>query len=292
MIEGGDKKWLKKAELKKAELKKAWLKKAWLKKAELKKAAEPAAAASIDTPIGTAASRRLCEDIADMTGGRCFLGFSRGKDSIAAWLYLRQFFNDIIPFHCASVPHLSFVDESLSYYEEIFGTKILRFLSGEISNAVSNLIFQPIEDEKIIDAMGLLDYGMHDIVDLLRDIYGKDIWCAYGINATDSIDRHLYVLQLQGRNIPKKSFYPCFDWTKKQILNIIDSEHISLPPDYKLTNRTMTGIPNVRHLMHMDEVFPEDMKRIELLFPFIRARLARNEFRLQRFQASREQERD
>lgn len=282
MIEGGDKKWLKKAELKKEQLRRA-------AKAKVKAAAAEEAA---ETTFGTAASRRLCEDIADMTGGRCFLGFSRGKDSIAAWLYLRQFFNDIIPFHCASVPHLSFVDESLSYYEEIFGTKILRFLSGEVSNAISNLVFQPIEDEEAIDAMKLWKYGTHDIVDLLRDIYGKDIWCAYGINATDSIDRHVYVLQFQGRNIPRKSFYPCFDWTKKQILNIIDSEHISLPPDYKLANRTMAGIPNVRHLMHMDEVFPEDMKRIELLFPFIRARLARNEFRLQKFQASREQERD
>ena len=113
---GGENKWQKR----KAEPK---------EKAVKEKAVKAAAEVVADAVVGTEASRRLCEEISSMTGGRCLLGFSRGKDSIAAWLYLRGFFSEVIPFHCSSIPHLSFVDESLDYYEDVFKTKIIWCIS-------------------------------------------------------------------------------------------------------------------------------------------------------------------
>ena len=227
-----------------------------------------------------------------MTGGRCLLGFSRGKDYIAAWLYLREFFNEVIPFHCSSIPHLSFVDESLNYYESVFNTKIIRCLSGEITMALSDLIYQPLEDEAEIDELELWSYDNHDIIGLLRAQYGSELWCAFGINITDSIDRRIYVQKNQGRNEERKTFYPCFDWSKKQILKAIDDFGIKLPGDYKLANRSLAGLPNFRHLCRIEEVYPQDMEKIELWFPFIRAQLARNEFRREKALASRAQEPD
>lgn len=243
-------------------------------------------------PIGTEATRRLCEEIAQLTSGTCLLGFSRGKDSIAAWIYLKQFFHTIIPFHCAAVPHLSFVNTSLDYYEDVFKTKITRCLGGEISTAIQNLIFQPLESEDEIDALELWKYDNHDIAGLLREQYGADIWCAFGINMTDSIDRRIYVKKNQGRNEERKTFYPCFDWTRGQIMEVIDRAGIKLPGDYRLANRSLSGIPSYRHLLRMQEIFPDDMRKIETLFPFIRAQLARNEFRAERQKdlASREKE--
>jgi hypothetical protein len=252
---------------------------------------EKAEAEVVASPTGTEASRRLCEQIASISGGRCFLGFSRGKDSIAAWLFLREFFDTIIPFHCASVPHLSFVDESIGYFERKFETKIYRCLGGETSTAIQNLIYQPLEDEEGIDALELLKYDNHDIVALLREKYGADVWCAFGINMSDSIDRRIYVKKYQGRNDGHKTFYPCFDWSKYQIMLAIDRAGIVLPGDYRLAARSLAGIPNIRHLQRMEEIYPRDMERIELWFPFIRAQLARNEFRREKFQASRERER-
>jgi hypothetical protein len=99
---------------------------------------------------------------------------------------------------------------------------------------------------------------------------------------TDSIDRRIYVKKNQGRNEERKTFYPCFDWSKKQILKAIDDFGIKLPGDYKLANRSLAGIPNYRHLFRMEEIFPQDIKKIELWFPFIRAQLARNEFRAEK----------
>ena len=59
----------------------------------------------------------LCKEIANKSKGVCFLGFSHGKDSVLAFLQLSRYFKRIIPFHCASVPHLKFVDAILDYYE-------------------------------------------------------------------------------------------------------------------------------------------------------------------------------
>jgi len=46
-----------------------------------------------------------------------------------------------------------------------------------------------------------------------------------------------------------------------------------------LANRTLASIPNLRHLINMEKEMPDELERVELIFPFIRARLARNEFR-------------
>ena len=278
MQKGGENQWQKR--------------KAEPKERAVKAKAGKAVAVAVASTAGTEASRRLCEEISSMTGGRCLLGFSRGKDSIAAWLYLREFFNEVIPFHCSSIPHLSFVDESLNYYESVFNTKIIRCLSGEITTALSDLIYQPLEDEAEIDELELWSYDNHDIIGLLRAQYGSELWCAFGINITDSIDRRIYVQKNQGRNEERKTFYPCFDWSKKQILKAIDDFGIKLPGDYKLANRSLAGLPNFRHLCRMEEVYPQDMEKIELWFPFIRAQLARNEFRREKALASRAQEPD
>ena len=275
------------------EVRDQWQQKRKPQKVRAKEKADVAAEAAGANSIGTEASRSLCEEISRLSSGVCLLGFSRGKDSIAAWIFLRQFFHTIIPFHCANVPHLSFVDTSLDYYERVFETKIIKCLSGEVSRAIDNLIFQPLEDEQDIDALELWNYDNHHIVELIKEELGiLDAWCAFGINATDSIDRRIYIKKNQGRNEERKTFYPCFDWTKVQIIEAIDRAGIKLPRDYLLANRSFAGVPLYRHLARMDEIFPNDMEKIETVFPFIWAQLARNEFRAERQKdrASREKE--
>lgn len=232
---------------------------------------------------GTPASRRLCQEISQQTGGVTLLGCSRGKDSLAAWLWLREFFPRIIPFHCASVPHLSFVDESLAALEEHFGTPIERVLSGDTSAAVAALLYQPFEDEAAIDALDLWDYGNLDVAELLREKHGVPrAWCAFGINQSDSIDRRVYVRQQQGRSPRNRTFYPCFDWPAAMILDVVRASGVRLPGDYRLANRSLSGMPSPRHLERMESVYPEDFARVETVFPFIRATRARNEFRRMR----------
>jgi len=242
-------------------------------------AAEPAGA----EPIGTPASEALCREICDRSGGTILLGFSRGKDSIAAWLWLKNFARRIVPFHCAAVPHLGFVDASLDYYEQFFDTPIERCLSGEFSGALAKLWFQPANRETAIDRMSLWEYENLEVARLVAAKHGcANAWCAFGINLSDSIDRRIYVQKSGGKNERRRTFYPCLDWPKEMILRTIEESGVRLPADYRLANRSLAGVPNVRHLMRMETEFPDDFARVELWFPFIRARMARDLFRTAR----------
>ena len=73
------------------------------------------------------------------------LAFSTGKDSIAAWLQLRKYFKYVIPYYCYTVPGLEFVENSLAYYEDFFGTHIYRLPHRSMYRLLRNLVFQPPE---------------------------------------------------------------------------------------------------------------------------------------------------
>ncbi len=71
------------------------------------------------------AGQDLLDFVKAERGDTLLLSFSRGKDSIAAWLYLRDHFT-IVPYYLYLVPGMSWEEESLTYYEEVFGQHIIR----------------------------------------------------------------------------------------------------------------------------------------------------------------------
>ncbi len=101
--------------------------------------------------------RQVMEEIAALTGGRCLLAFSRGKDSIAAWLELREsgLFSEIVPFHLNLVPGLRFVEESLDYFENWFQTRIIRLPHISFYRMLGNCVLQPPERIQEITRLGL-----------------------------------------------------------------------------------------------------------------------------------------
>jgi len=231
--------------------------------------------------LGTPASRELCKEVAARSSGVIFLGFSRGKDSVAAWLWLREFFPRIIPFHCAAVPGLGFVERSLRYYEEFFQTPIVRCISGDFLAALSDLVYQPVEDEDWIDALAFTPaHTNENIVRHLRHSMGLPLaWVAWGISATDSIVRRSAIKYKTGKNDKSKTLYPCFDWSRALIMHAIETAGVKLPEDYLLACRSFAGIPGTRHLDRMRETLPDDFERVRFFYPLVEAALARNEFR-------------
>src|SRR5688572_24914779 len=87
-------------------------------------------------------SNQLCQYVADAHEGTCLLAFSTGKDSIGAYIKLRRHFSDIIPFYLYLVPGLSFVEESLQYYESIMGRRIIRLPHPSLYRWLNALVFQ------------------------------------------------------------------------------------------------------------------------------------------------------
>ncbi|MHB8397321.1 MAG: adenine nucleotide alpha hydrolase family protein [Candidatus Limnocylindrales bacterium] len=244
-----------------------------------------AAAAALE--IGTPETRSLCGEISDLSGGTVLLAFSGGKDSVAAWIALREHFTRVIPFHCASVPHLGFVDRALDYYERAFDTPILRYMHEECLGALHDLVFQPLADEQSILWLDIWEYDKLAIAEMVRSAQGvPDAWSAYGIALTDSIERRAKVADGAGRFDASMRFYPCWNWSRKQILSTIADKGIKLGEAYLLANRSFCGIPTARHIERMEALFPADFERVETMFPFVRAVIARNEFRRRRSSAT------
>lgn len=234
--------------------------------------------------VGTPASRDLCKRIAEKTQ-TIVLGFSRGKDAVAAWGWLREFFSRVIPFHVDGCPGVQFIEKSLAYYERWFGVEIERYCSGQLFDAISSMVYQPIEDEDWIDGLGL-DQAILSNDEIATCVRNKhdvpDAWIAWAISSADSIVRRSQAKYRNGINEDKRVFYPCFDWKREHVLQAINSMGIGLPQDYLLANRSFASPLNFRHLARMRAQMPDEFEfeRVKFFYPLIEAQLARNEFRV------------
>ena len=136
--------------------------------------------------------------------------------------------------------------------------------------------------------MTLYTFDKHEILfNLRRELDLPNAWVAFGINASDSIDRRIYVNKYQGRIDNHMSFYPTFVWPRAMVLESIKRSGVRLAGDYLLANRTLAAVPSYRHMMRMKDVFPDDYERVKLMFPMIEAELARQDFRRERYEAEK-----
>ena len=153
--------------------------------------------------FNTETTDALCKEIAKKSKGVCFLGFSHGKDSVLAFLQLKRYFKRIIPFHCASIPNMKFVNAILDYYEYEFQTKILRLMGEDLAISMKRLVYQePKDADACFDEFGEVeDYNKLDILEYLRKQYNLPrAWCAVVISNNDSIYRVMYFRKKRGRN--------------------------------------------------------------------------------------------
>ena len=231
--------------------------------------------------IGTPESRKLCEQIREKTDTVVF-GFSRGKDTLAAVPWLQEFFPRVVMFHVDGCPGVPFVERSLAFYERWFETEIYRCYSSDFFDSVASLNYQPVEDEDWIDALHFADlaYTNDHIAEMIRDVHADgSAWIAWGISCEDSIVRKSQAKYREGINAEKRVFYPCFNWRREHVMQSLKATGIPLPEDYKMSCRSFSTPLNLRHLARMREMYPDDFEAVKMVYPFIEASIARNEFR-------------
>ena len=218
----------------------------------------------------TEATDALCKEIAKKSHGVVFAGFSGGKDSVCMFLQLSRYFKRIIPFHCASIPGMAFRTKMLDYYEYEFQTKILRLMGEDLSMAMRRLVYQEPRDAiACLEEFGdVEDYNKLDILEYLRMKFNLPrAWCAFGVNASDSIDRRIYCNQTGGKSETNRTFYPCWDWPKQEILNALVESGLKLAPEYKYTKRSIGGPPCATYNKILKEHFPDDFNKMKLWYP-------------------------
>jgi hypothetical protein len=146
------------------------------------------------------------------------------------------------------------------------------------------LVYQPPGAEPDVDAMELEPYTKADICDDIRAQYNiPQAWCAMALSAYDAIERKAKIQDHAGRNDVGRTFNPCFDWKKKDIVETVRAAGLKLPKDYLMAARTFNGVPCYRNLVRLEEVCLEDWQRVKLCFPMIEAELARQHFRNLKF---------
>lgn len=218
---------------------------------------------------GMETSEELCARLAE-THDTVLLSFSRGKDSIAAWLQCRKFFRRIVPYHLYLVPGLGFVDESLRYFEEVFGQKILNLPHPSLYRWLRNFVFQAPERLAAIEAARLPVFDLADINALIREEMGlgKDVPTAVGVRMCDSLVRRAAIRMYgaENRGGTQKAFYPIFDWNKARTMEAIMNAGIRLPRDYEMFGRSFDGIDR-RFLRPLRDKCPEDFERVLEWFP-------------------------
>lgn len=211
------------------------------------------------------------------SGETILLSFSGGKDSIAMWLAIREHFN-IIPYFLYWLPGLSFVDAAIDYYEDYFGTEIIRLPHPLFYNMLRTYSYREPHEIAIVQAMQLQEFDFADVDDVIAMQYGLDApFCAIGMRAADNIDRRNLIFQQGSIGIKKRRYYyPIWDWNVSQVSQIIIDNGVKIPADYKYWGRTLAAF-DYQYLKPLREAFPDDYNRMLEWFPLLEAEFFRYE---------------
>lgn len=210
----------------------------------------------------------------------CLIGFSRGKDSTLTWLQLRKYFKRIYPYYLTMIPdELSFETESLAYYEKLFGTKILRFVSPSFPRMINDHILQRPDNLPKLDAMGaMVRFDYQDVQNYVKEYYGlpETTYTALGVTMYDSFIRRTSILKNGPINHKKREFYAIYDWKKTEIFDEIRRQNVKLPPDYRIWGKTFDGL-DYRFIKPLKDHYPDDYAKMALYFPLLDLELIRYE---------------
>lgn len=205
---------------------------------------------------------------AALAGQTVLLAFSRGKDSLAAWLALRDAGARVVPYHLYLVPGLAFVDESLAYYEDWFGTPIINLPHPSLYRWLANLMYQPPERCRVIEAARITVPSYAQVNEMIREHFGlpPDAWVCDGVRAADSPNRRTAIASHGPVNQAIRTQKVVWDWRKQHVMAAIRAAAVELPPDYAWFGRSFDGLDR-RFLEPIRHHAPADYARILEWFP-------------------------
>lgn len=208
------------------------------------------------------------------------LAFSRGKESIASWLRLREsgLFKRIVPYYMWIVPNLPFIDESLAYYERAFDTPIIRVPHFQFTKMLREMVWQPAERLLTIEAMNLPRLNYDKVQHMAARAAGlpEDTWTAHGLRMADSVWRHTSIKKSGAINWKRHVFTPIAHMTKDELISTIAASGIKLPVDYRWFGCSFDAI-DYKFSGPLRKHRPDDYAIIREWFPLIDLEIARYE---------------
>lgn len=204
------------------------------------------------------------------------LAFSGGKDSLCAWLFLRQHFKNIVPFYMYRVPNLPYVNKMLKGFEQYFGQRIYRLPNPDLYHYLRALMWQAPENCAVIEAADLPDPSYDLLMALLREWLNipDGTFCATGVRAVDNIERGMSVRQHGPINWRRRTWWPVWDMKKDDVIDMLDREGCPLSIEYFWFGHSLGGM-DYRYLKGLKDNSPEDWKLVLEWFPLAELEIAR-----------------
>lgn len=220
----------------------------------------------------------LLQETRKRSGDTILLGFSRGKDSIAAWISLKEsgLFKRIVPIHLYLVPDLSFVNDSLKYFEDVFQTKIINIPSPALYHTIARNIFQPPGRLwRNADYMERLTWvtveKQNEAIKRKMNLPSTAIQ-ANGVRAMDTPLRRMN-LHTNGP-FTLHNVKIIWNWSTKRVMDTINDHKIKLPVDYEMFGRSFDGW-GFQYAYPIKQRFPEDYKKMVKWFPLLELEIMR-----------------
>ena len=222
-------------------------------------------------------SEELTAEMARVTGKEVILMFSMGKESIACYYQLKKHFEKVHLVYKYLHPNLSFIQDSIHYFEDKWGEKIHQIPSPALYRMINEYIYQTPETVDIIDGLNLPNHK-HEHYDewLPQDLNCPNAFRAIGVRASDSPTRAMVIRKFGSVNFKKRHFYPIFDWNIEDLKNCLRDNNVKLPVDYEMWGKSFDGI-DYRFIKPLKERFPADYEKLKELFPLLDLEVMRYE---------------
>lgn len=221
-------------------------------------------------------SAELRAYVRELSGSTCLLSFSRGKDAIACWLACREVFDRVVPFHLDMIPGgLRLTEESLAYYEEAFGTPIIRLTHPRFYDWLHEGVFQSPASAEALLGLNIPKITFADCEDYVRDLAdAPDAYVAIGARMADSGRRRIALTRNGTADHKRRTMQAVFDWTMDDLVRAIGSSGVRLPVDYHLFGRSLDGLRHT-YTGPLRDHYPDDYERLLTWFPLLPTEIQR-----------------
>ncbi len=220
---------------------------------------------------------RLISEYIERHGTTTLLGFSRGKDSIAAALAIRDRL-DVWPVFFYVIPGLSFIEEGLEYYsKKLFnGRRVIQYPEAAFFKWLNGGLYQTPRTSEVIRAAQFRNFSSgtghqwwREVTTWIIEDEGlpKRTLAAVGIRARDSPMRWLNVQKYGPIRPHALNWLPVWNYTKADLVGAIEKSGVSLPLDYFLFGRSFGGGIDARYLVPLKRHRPQDWKTVLEWFP-------------------------
>ena len=223
-------------------------------------------------------SLQLLEAVRRDFGNRLIMSVS-GKDSLAAWLYLRENGFELIPYWCYDLPGCSFDEQAFEYYQDFFQTKIYRIPHPILYAKLRSGKFQTPDSWARLKAMNLPDYDYAVIESLIamENGMGDNYLTAVGMRSADNLMRYRLLRQQGAVGTKKRHFYyPVWDWKLSDVRAILNKYDCKLSRSYAYFDNTGNGV-DYHTLDVLRKHLPDDYARILCVFPLAEMEILRFE---------------